>query len=269
MKSKSRKKFVEHRHMYKLAGVNLSFISKSDFMKKSIFFLFLSISTFFAHAQLVVTTPNDSLHENITQTDEFATADIHIHVLNTGNNNVTYTWELKNYQAPSGWGVAICDNNNCYDLLINAGPYESLVVTPGDSMDMKMQFAPYCIGGSGWSDVVIYVTGDSANTAVVLHYSTDLTASCPSGIASVQKTNMNVYPNPFQSSFMVTGLENYNHATLQVYDLKGALVTAEVKAGNAGSFEVTMPQAVPGTYILKATDASGKMIASSSITKSE
>jgi hypothetical protein len=55
-----------------------------------------------------------------------------------------------------------------------------------------------------------------------------------------------------------------------VYDLKGALVTAEVKAVQLPvHFEVSMPQAAPGTYILKATDASGKMIASSSITKSE
>ncbi len=269
MKYKRWKKFVEHRHKCKLAGFNLSFIFKSDFMKKSIFFLFLSISTFFAQAQLVVTSPNDSLHENITQTDEFATADIHIHVLNTGNNNVTYTWELKNYQAPAGWGVAICDNNNCYDLLINAGPYESLVVTPGGSMDMKMQFAPYCIGGSAWSDVVIYVTGDSANTAVVLHYSTDLTASCPSGIAAVQKANMNVYPNPFQSSFMVSGLENAGNVSFSVYDLKGALVPAEVKSSTTSAFEISMPQAAPGTYVLKAIDASGKLIASSSITKSE
>ncbi|MBK8658074.1 MAG: T9SS type A sorting domain-containing protein [Bacteroidetes bacterium] len=238
-------------------------------MKKSIFVLFLLAGSFLTQAQLVVTTPNDSLHENITQTDEFATADIHIYVINTGNNNVTYTWELKNYQAPNGWGVAICDNNNCYDLLINAGPYESLAVSPGDTMDMKMQFAPYCIGGSGWSDVVIYVTGDSANTAVVLHYSTDLTANCPNGIATVSNAAMKVYPSPFQSSFTVSGLENSGNVSLSIYDLKGALVPAEVKNSNAGAFEIAMPQAAPGTYILKAVDAAGKMIASSTITKSE
>ncbi len=238
-------------------------------MKKSIFVLFLMAGSFLTQAQLVVTTPNDSLHENITQTDEFATADIHIHVINTGNNNVTYTWELKNYQAPSGWGVAICDNNNCYDLLINAGPYESLAVSPGDSMDMKMQFAPYCIGGSGWSDVVIYVTGDSANTAVVLHYSTDLTANCPNSIATVSHTALKVYPSPFQSSFTVTGLENAGPVTINVYDLKGALVPAEVKTVNPGAFEISMSQAIAGTYLVKAVDAAGKIIAGSSVTKSE
>lgn len=218
--------------------------------KKLLFLSLLIASTLFSKSQ-VISTPNDTLVENIIQTDQFATADVHIKVVNTQNNNITYTWMLKDYSGPSAWGFALCDNNNCYDLLLGPGPFESLPVSVGDTMDMKFQFSPYCVTGSGWADVVIYITGDSANTATTFHYVANVTSQCPSSVESIDHRHISIYPNPFINSFNVTLQQSNETFSFEVIDMKGSVIESIVQPKQAGVYDIILPNSPQGNYLLK------------------
>src|SRR4051812_35129100 len=113
---------------------------------------YLSLLLFIAasltvNSQQLVYLPNDSAEITANVTDEFEPNDLHLHLMNNTAGAITITWGMMNYTAPVGWEVKQCDNNNCYDLLINGGPYESSAILPGDTMDFKSQFTAHLITG--------------------------------------------------------------------------------------------------------------------------
>src|SRR4051812_25567292 len=102
--------------------------------------LLLTIMVVSVHAQHLICMPSDSAEITANVTDEFDPNDIHLHLRNTTSGPVTVTWGMVNYTAPVGWEIKLCDNNNCYDLLIHAGPYVSNTILAGDTMDFKFQY---------------------------------------------------------------------------------------------------------------------------------
>src|SRR5687767_9109224 len=108
----------------------------------SLLFVSLSLSL---SAQKLITIPNDSSFVTSVVVDEFELTDVHIYVKNNTPDSVTVTWQMLNYTGPSQWTLGLCDNFNCYDMLLNPGPYESLYILAGDTMDMKFQFAAHCV----------------------------------------------------------------------------------------------------------------------------
>lgn len=236
-------------------------------MTKSTISLFIALCiTVVLNAQTIPTTPNDSVSVTATQTDEFEPTDAHIEVINSGNTSTTFTWMLKDYTAPSVWELKLCDNNNCYDLLLNPGPYESLTVLAGDTMDMKFQFSAHCTAGIGNANVIIYVTGDSANTATMLNYKANLAVNCPNGVSELTAPAFKVTPNPFQSSFSIAGFSSTQDFRFEVYDLTGRLVESETSMDN-NSVEVKMPSAPAGSYILRAINSKGEVVSNSKVQK--
>lgn len=235
------------------------------------FYLGLMASILFttaAWAQNIITIPGDTSAVTGVVTDEFDPLDVHLEVVNPMAQDITFTWMMKNYSTPSGvWEVKLCDNNNCYDLLLNAGPYESLTVAAGDTMDFKFQFSPHCVNGAGDADVLVYVTGDSANTAKSLHFTANITTTCVNAISAVNKLNINLFPNPVKGSFVVTGLDNVGNLSFEVYDLKGKLVKSKVTGASADQIEISVENLTQGTYLLKVSDESGKIIATARLNK--
>jgi hypothetical protein len=235
-------------------------------MKKNcLILLLLTAAAFTAHSQQLLFTPNDSAEISAIVTDEWEPNDVHLGLVNNTANPITVTWGMLNYTAPVGWEVKLCDNNNCYDLLINSGPYESSSIPAGDTMDFKFQYTAHLITGTGSTNVYAYVTGDSAGTAVVLNYKANLTFV--SGIADdFPRNNLRVFPNPVQHSFVVDGMVDAKRASYAVYDLKGALVDSRTKTTNKGA-EISIETLPAGEYILKAFDETGKVTGSSRLNK--
>lgn len=176
----------------------------------------LLLATYTSFAQAIITAPNDSSYVSSTITDAFENTDIHIGLINNSGGAVEFTWLMKDYIAPQAWEVKCCDNNNCYDLLINPGPYASLSVPAGDTMDMKFQFTSHCVDGMGNANLVVYLDGDSANTAVAINYKTDVTANCASSIGNVKSLEIGLFPNPVVNQLQITGLNssNYNYQVI-------------------------------------------------------
>ncbi len=230
--------------------------------------LFLGFIAQIAQAQVVVVSPNDSASVSATITDEYTPAEVHIHVINNANFQQAINWKMVNVNLPSqSWEAKLCDNVNCYDLLINSGPYTSAYIPAHDSMDTKFQFTAHCIDGTADCNVVFFIDGDSANTAVVVNYKATITNNCNTGINEVGTTSLHVYPNPVKNSFTVKGIETAGNLSFEVYDLQGRLAKSDVVSASSTEIEISIATLSPGAYILKAINQSGKVVATSQLNK--
>lgn len=220
------------------------------------------------YSQNIVTIPGDTSVATGVVTDEFDPLDVHLEVINPMAQDITFTWMMKNYSTPSGvWEVKLCDNNNCYDLLLNPGPYESLTVAAGDTMDFKFQFSPHCINGTGEADVLVYVTGDSVNTAKSLHFTANITTTCINSINETGNSGISLFPNPVKGSFTVSGLNNAGNLSFEVYDIKGKLVRSKVTGATDNQIEISVETLSQGTYFLKVSNENGKVVATTRLNK--
>jgi hypothetical protein len=235
-------------------------------MKKvylSICIILLGIST---NAQQLITVPNDSVEISGMPDDDFAPFDAHIEVYNNSNSPITITWGLETSNAPQQWGLGLCDNNNCYDLLNNAGPYTSLQVPAHDTMDMKLQYTSHCVVGTGNARVYAYVTGDSANTVIKLQYKMNL-AACLTSVAEVKPVELKIYPNPSHGTFVVSGIEDAGNLSFEVYDVQGALVKSEMKSASNARMEISIPTLPQGSYVLRAFNEQGRVVGAAWLNK--
>jgi hypothetical protein len=238
-------------------------------MKKIYLFLALtSVISLFTNAQSIITIPGDTSVATGTVTDEFDPLDIHLGVKNNTAQSQTFTWMMKNYSTPSGlWEVKLCDNYNCYDMLLNPGPYESSSVAAGDTMDFKFQFAPHCLNGTGEADVLVFITGDSANTAKLIHFTANITTTCVNAINEAGQKTIRLFPNPVKGSFIVSGLENVGNLLFEVYSLQGQLVKSRVANATENQIEISVETLTNGTYVLRVTNQLGKVVATSRLNK--
>jgi len=229
--------------------------------------LLLVAIVFFSNSQSLIPTPNDSAEITAVVTDPFDPYDVHIEVVNNSNGAILINWGLSSFVAPNDWELKLCDNNNCYDLLINPGPFTSLSVAPHDTMDMKFQFTSHCNAGSGSANVYAYVMGDSANSVIFLNYKANLSSNCASGIGETPMAHLSVSPNPVKSTFAVYDLENAGNLSFQVYDMKGAAVISEIKSATTSSIEISVEKLPAGLYVLKAFDKQGRLAGISRLSK--
>lgn len=116
-------------------------------------------------------------------------------------------------------------------------------------------------------NMVVFVSGDSANSATTINYRADLTTGCVNAIGKVATTSIKLYPNPVKNTFVVSGLENAGNLSFEVYDMKGALVKSEVIGATNNGFEISIANVASGDYVLKAIDSKGMLIASAKLQK--
>lgn len=222
-------------------------------MKQTLLACMLCCATWVG-AQSIIPVPNDSLEVTGVATDQFEPKDVHIYVVNNTALQQTFTWGLMNYNTPTAWGVQLCDNNNCYDLLISPGPYESLPVAAGDTMDMKLQFVPACVQGVGTALVNIHITGDSAATSLDLFYKANLSATCINNVANIQANNLNVIPNPAKNMVSLTGLQNAEKSIINLYTFEGSLAETKTQVMSSTEVQISISDLPTGNYFITATD---------------
>jgi hypothetical protein len=236
-----------------------------------IYFSILCCILFSTHAfsQKLIPLPGDSASTSASVTDGYQPYDIHIEVVNNTANTITATWGLMNYTAPQGWEVKLCDNRNCYDLLISGGPYISDTVSAGDTLDMKFQYTSHCIAGTGQTNVYLHITHDSVQSNLVLNYKADLSSACTNAINELPVNKLNVYPNPVENSVFVTCADAALNTTYVIYDLTGAAVKSETKNVTNTGAEISMSGLAAGTYVLKAVNGQGRVTGIAKLNKVE
>lgn len=80
-------------------------------------------------------------------------------ITNNTDEELTLRWVRENVSFPSGWESAVCDHILCYDRALSEN---DLVLDANATEEIKFNFYPEGVNGSGTADLVIY---DPANQA--------------------------------------------------------------------------------------------------------
>jgi hypothetical protein len=91
-----------------------------------------------------------------------------VSVTNTSAEDITLHWVRQNVVTPTGWITAVCDHLECYAPMLEAN---DLLIEANTTIELKMNFYPDGISGTGSSDLLIYDTADQANTEATYSFS--------------------------------------------------------------------------------------------------
>jgi|GEM_PF-6812176 hypothetical protein len=91
-----------------------------------------------------------------------------VSVTNTSAEDITLHWVRQNVVTPTGWTTAVCDHLQCYTPILEAN---DLLIEANTTIELKMNFYPDGIAGTGSSDLLIYDTADQANTEATYSFS--------------------------------------------------------------------------------------------------
>ena len=228
----------------------------------TLFFLLAAFTT--ARAQRLTISPADSVTVTAVDSSALATVDAYIFLHNTHSDSIVIKWGVSSSQGPAQWGLAFCDNRNCYNL---PTPQRlSLPVAPGDSIDMHAQFGAACVSGSGFIVISASIQGDT-NAPVILTYKANITATCATGINNLSNEDaIEVFPNPATDQISISGLAINHNVSVQVIDIQGRLLSTEDKiAGNNLSLNVSALPA--GLYFIKKTDRQTNQVSTKRFSK--
>lgn len=78
-------------------------------------------------------------------------------ITNNTGEQLTLRWVRQNVDFPAGWESAICDHILCYDRALSE---KDLVLDANATEEIKFNFYPEGVSGSGTAELVIY---DSVN----------------------------------------------------------------------------------------------------------
>ncbi len=119
----------------------------------------------------------------------------HIAIRNTASISKSYTWQRVINQMTNGWESLVCDKEQCYGV---GASKEVFVLAAGEENRLDVHVRPNGITGTANIDLVVFETGNSANTSVGKYLFNLNTAS-----KDVDKSNLRVAPNPVQDYFSI------------------------------------------------------------------
>jgi hypothetical protein len=91
-----------------------------------------------------------------------------ISIKNTSSEAITLHWVRQNVVIPTGWATAVCDHIQCYPVEVDE---KDLPLDAGATIELKMNFYPDGIDGTGTCDLVIYDKADQTNTTGTYSFS--------------------------------------------------------------------------------------------------
>lgn len=171
-------------------------------------------------------------------------------VKNTGNATKTYVWRMTRMGFPATWSSAICDKNQCYDVVVLR---EKFSLDAGDSGNIDVHLYPKQIGGAGTVEVEVFEEGDSANSK---KQNFDFSA-WTLGINDVKQNNVKIFPNPVSTTLNIT-LETTKAINVDVYNVLGQLKKTHIHTGTTSAMNVN--DLAAGIYFLRYTTDQGKVI---------
>ena len=74
-------------------------------------------------------------------------------ITNNTDAELTLRWKRQNEDFPAGWESAICDHFLCYDRTLSE---RDLVLDANVTEEIKFNFYPEGVAGSGTADLVVY-----------------------------------------------------------------------------------------------------------------
>ena len=182
--------------------------------------------------------PNDTISKDSTLPYYGSVLEVKGYAKNTGTTPLTLKWKRTTNSGTQSITQSFCDNTTCYSNNFIAGIKTMDPIAPGDSGIMRLDLEAKCNTLNARVQVLVWVDGDSANTAKTMTYfsSVSSTADCltATGIEeSALNGSLKVTPNPAHNMITLNFASTYPEA-ISISDLSGRLVQqAETSSGQS------------------------------------
>lgn len=213
-------------------------------MKRLIFFITISISSYIAEAQTFAISPNDTIESTINA-DTFVSDFIYIE--NTSGDSLELSFEiLNNSISTNGWGTTLCTNLGCFPNIPLSGSLGKIADGAKGFFNLHVGF--YDMAGTGEVRIKVYESGNNSNTDTItfLYHAVPTT-----GIAENNAyPDLGVYPNPASDFIYMYETEKFNDASLKVWSLDGKVVWQENRM-NIADKGIDVSSCPNGIYFLE------------------
>ncbi len=218
----------------------------------TIFFLFFSMLTINAQDIFYV---SDDIVVSTGSSEDGETIEAKNYIKNNTSKTVNLVWE-KDLNIPEGWQVFICDNAGCY-------PHETFSsnfsIAAGDSSEIKVQFKPKGIVGSGSASVTFTDPEDDTIAGTASFEGDAWAVGLEDNITSTEQV-FNTYPNPVRNTLNVE-LQNYNEVQeLEVYNMVGQSVGRYFIDNPSEVQKLDVFDLEDGMYFISLLDANGQLV---------
>ena len=178
-------------------------------------------------------------------------------VTNNTNNVLNLRWERVVEDIPVEWQTLVCDNILCW------GPTKSVsdfTLEPNADGDMKPNFKPNGVEGTGVVHILIYDPLDSLNTVQEHVYTANINSV---SVEEPTEVNFTIYPNPAKNFVVLP--ENSKIKKAILYNITGQQVKIFDLVANTRRFDVA--DVMRGTYLLQFIDETGAILHTTRLTK--
>lgn len=191
-------------------------------------------ATTISFAQAYTISPNDTIIVNsVFGNDE----QLNIYQINNTTGTIQIKYQKVMAFVPPLWDAVICDNQNCYPLLVNSG---SMNVLQGKSGLLSVHCTPYTNEGTAF---IRYAVWD-VNTPNNIDTLTFIISVLTTGIASESKENTSIW---ITQNKLHLNNKNGIYNSLYIMDLSGKVVF-NTNIGNES--EIDIPYLPTAMYII-------------------
>lgn len=172
--------------------------------------------------------------------------DVKIEITNkTGANLRNWQWSIIEIDQPTDWfGLAICDNVNCYYNLTDSDTLTLASVKNDSTFEFKITFGPNSVDGVGNLKIAFFNPDDTTGYADTLTIGLD---TWPLSIEDAKDQEVSIYPNP-TSSMITVDLGSDQNVDVEVYNFLGQSVARQFVQGSRA--QIDLSGLVEGTYFV-------------------
>jgi len=167
----------------------------------------------------------------------------------------SFVWNNTIITKTKGWGLAVCDNIQCYDTNVYT---QIFYVTKGGKANFDVHAYPYGIDGSSIAKIKVYRISDMSDSVVNTY--TFNAVKNGAGIKKAKTVSFEVYPNPAKDELTVN-FESTKAVEMRIFNVLGVEIMKYIHTNNESKINVSQLQA--GVYFIKFIDESGKAYAKS------
>jgi hypothetical protein len=198
--------------------------------------------------------PNDTITKDSTLPQYSSVLEVYGHVKNTSGNTLTLKWKRVTNSGTQSITQSFCDNSNCYSNNFISGIKTMDPIAAGDSGIMRLDLEAKCKTVTARVQILVWVDGDSANTAKTMTYisSVDATADCltATAIAETEFTSsLRAYPNPATNQIAVK-FESGDDIVASIIDINGRVVKEATIRSNDN---IDIANLHTGIYLIRLT----------------
>lgn len=168
------------------------------------------------------------------------------------STTVTYRWWRHTESIPQAWSTSlICDEVTCWAPTVNTN---ELTLEPGDSALLDVHFQNVGRSGEGTVELLVFDVADSAGTYIIAKYYGK--AEAPNSIATIDKSKVEIFPNPATSFINVKGLESIqgSGAKVEIYSIIGVKISETPFVQN----NIDVSRLQDGVYMIKVLNDKGQ-----------